>query len=384
MKAIINGKIITENSILVNKVLLFDEKILSFESIENFEKLKETCEEIIDAHENYISPGFIDVHIHGSAGYDVMDGTPESLSGISSSIVKNGVTAFLATTMTMSEEKIYKALDNIRFTMNHEIKGAIVLGAHLEGPFINKEHKGAQPENFILKPNYKFIENYIDVLKLITLAPEMDENFEFIKEIKEKTNIILSIGHSHANYEEAMDSINHGISHATHTFNAMTPLNHRKPGIVGAIFNSDIYSEVIADGIHLHPALFKIIKKIKGDDKIILITDCMRAGGLPDGFSELGGQKIVVKDNSARLEDGTLAGSILNLNKGVKNFMDYTDMKIWESIKLVSLNPATELGLDNSRGSLAEGKLADIVILDNEFNIKQTIVQGKTVYNILL
>ncbi|MEK6264674.1 MAG: N-acetylglucosamine-6-phosphate deacetylase [Clostridium sp.] len=378
MKIIINGKILIKNDVVYGKSLMFDEKIIEFVEAENLEKLLPRCEEIIDANGNFVSPGFIDMHVHGSGGYDVMDGTAQALSVISSVLAHNGVTGFLPTTMTMSEEKIYAALDNIRLHMKKEINGSKILGAHMEGPFINKKYKGAQKEDFIIKPNFKFVEDYIDVIKLITLAPEEDDNFDFIKETVKRTNIILSIGHSNAEYEETMDAINCGISHATHTFNAMTPLNHRKPGIVGAILNSDIYCELIADGIHVHPAIFNILKKVKGTDKIILITDSMRAGCLRDGVSELGGQKVIVKNNSARLENGTLAGSILKLNEGVKNFMDNSNIDICEAINLVSINPARELGLDKVKGSLEVGKYADIVILDSNFNVHQTIVVGNT------
>jgi len=383
MKAIINGKIIKENSIIEGKVLLFEEKIMEFVDKEAFEILGASCEEIIDAKGYFVSPGFIDMHIHGSGGFDVMDGNGNAIDKISSAVVKNGVTGFLPTTMTMSKEKIYQALDSVRLAMKSEVKGAKVLGAHMEGPFINKKYKGAQPEKSIIAPNYSFIESYVDVIKLITLAPEMDENFEFIKEVKQKTNIILSIGHSNADYEQALGAVKQGITHATHTFNAMTPLNHRKPGVVGAAFNSDIYCEVIADLIHIHPAIFKTLIKIKGKGRLILITDSMRAGCLKDGISELGGQKVIVKDNAARLEDGTLAGSILKLNKGIKNFMDNTDMNICEAISLVSINPARELLIDKTKGSLDPGKFADIVILDDAFNIKQTIVEGKTFYKLM-
>lgn len=382
MKAIINGKIITEEKVLENKILVFNERILEFKEQKNSEYLFETFEEIIDAKGNYVSPGFIDMHIHGSGGHDVMDGTQESLSAISSVITRNGVTGFLPTTMTMSTEKIYNALDNIRYCMGKEIQGAKILGVHMEGPFINKKYKGAQAEDFIIQPNFSFIEKYVDIIKIITLAPEVDEDNNFIKETKRKTDIILSIGHSNAEYNEAMEAIANGISHATHTFNAMTPLNHRKPGIVGAVFNSEIYCELIADKIHVHPALFKTLEKIKGKNKIILVTDSMRAGCLRDGISELGGQKVFVKDGSARLEDGTLAGSILNLNKGIKNFMDNTGMEICEVVKLASLNPSKELGIEGETGSLELGKYADIAILDENFNVLQTIVEGKTVFKI--
>lgn len=186
MKAIINGRIITENEVLENKVLLYNDKILEFREQQTPELLLKTCEEVIDVKGNYVSPGFIDMHIHGAGGHDVMDGTVESLAAISSTVAKNGVTGFLPTTMTMSKKKIYAALDNISCLMGKETQGAKILGAHVEGPFINKKYKGAQPEECIIEPNFSFIEKYINIIKIITLAPEMDENFNFIKEVKEK------------------------------------------------------------------------------------------------------------------------------------------------------------------------------------------------------
>lgn len=384
MTAIINGKIIIPNNVLTKKVVIFDERIKSIIDEGDFRE-QINCRqisniEIIDAKENYVSPGFIDIHIHGSGGYDTMDAEVEAIKGISEVIVKNGVTSFLPTTMTMDRERIYKALNNIRYCKKLNFQGARILGAHLEGPFINEKYKGAQKEDYIIKPEYNFIEKFKDIIKIVTLAPEKDVNLSFVRQIKEKTNINLSIGHSNATYEEAMESINMGINSATHTFNAMTPFNHRKPGIVGAIFNSDIYSEIIADTVHVHPEIFQTLVKIKGIEKIILITDSMRAGCLKDGISELGGQKVIVKNNSARLEDGTLAGSILTLNKAVKNYMQYTDINIYESVNMASLNPAKYLKIDNKTGSIEVGKDADMTIFDNDFCVKQTIINGKTVY----
>lgn len=383
MKLIINGRIITENGVINNKSLLFEKKIIDI--LDN-DKIYEfidsnSCLQIIDAEENFVSPGFIDVHIHGAGGFDTMDGTVEALKTISSTICKKGVTSFLPTTMTMSKEKIYTALNSIKEAITLNLEGAKILGAHLEGPFINESYKGAQKKDHIIKPCYEFIEDYTDIIKLITFAPETDENLHFAKKVKETSDIVLSIGHSNASYEEAMEAINCGVSHSTHIFNAMSPFNHRNPGVVGAIFNSNISCELIADKIHVHPEVFNTLTKIKGNDKIILITDSIRAGCLKCSISELGGQKVIVDDTSARLEDGTLAGSILTLDKAVKNFMESTKLPIYEVIKMVTLNPSKNLNI-KERGTLEKGKYADIVIFDEDINIKHTIVEGKTVFKI--
>jgi len=377
MKAIINGKIITKEKILENKVLLFNEKINKIVDSENF---NEDNVEIIDAKGNYVSPGFIDVHIHGSKGKDAMDGEVESLEVISKFVCSKGVTAFLPTTMTMSKEKIYKAIDTIKEAARKKLPGAAVIGAHVEGPFINEKYKGAQRSDYILKPSYDFIKQYKDIIKIITMAPEKDENFNFIKEVKKNTDIVLSIGHSDATYEQAEEAIKLGVNHITHTFNVMSPLHHRKPGVVGAAFNSDAFCEIIADKIHTHPSIFNILLKIKGKEKVILITDCMRAGGLKDGVSELGGQKVFVKDNSARLESGALAGSILTLNKAIKNIYENTNLTLNEAVNLATINPAKSINIYDKKGSLEEGKDADITVFNDKFEIIKTIVAGKTVY----
>lgn len=384
MRAIVNGKIITKSRLLKDKVILFDDKIEKILDKREFHKLinENTNDsiQIADAQGMYVSPGFIDIHIHGAGGSDTMDGTLEALEVISKTIAKSGVTAFLPTTMTMSKEKIYKALDNIKEAVSKDFKGAKVLGAHMEGPFINEKYKGAQKGDYILNPSYDFIKGYEDDIKIITLAPEKDENLSFIKTVKEKTDIALSIGHSDASYEQAMTAIENGITQSTHTFNGMTPLHHRKPGIIGAAFNSNIFCELIADTIHVHPAVINILVNVKGKEKVILITDSMRAGGMKDGISELGGQKVIVKDGSARLEDGTLAGSVLTLNKAVKNVFNNTNLNICEAVDMVSLNPAKSINIDSKKGSIEIGKDADIVIFDENFDVKHTIVSGKTVF----
>lgn len=383
MKCIKNGKIILENEILDNKVLVFNDKIVDILDKEKFEAqgLSSTMEEVIDAEGRYVSPGFIDIHIHGSGGKDTMDADLSGLKTISETIAKNGVTSFLPTTMTMDKEQIYKALDTIRTAMNENINGARVLGAHMEGPFICEKYKGAQKKDYILKPDFQFIKDYTDVIKIITMAPEEDSEFKFIKEVKNNSDIVLSMGHTNADYETAMEAVRCGISHATHTFNAMTPLQHRNPGVVGAVLRSNVSFEIIADTIHTHPAIFQIMLNAKGKNKLILITDSMRAGCMKPGNWELGGQKVIVDDNSARLTDGTLAGSILTLNKAIFNILKNTDLKIYEAVALATLNPAKQLKIDKAKGSIAIGKDADLAIFDENLKVNTTISEGKTIYS---
>ena len=261
-----------------------------------------------------------------------------------------------------------------------KLLGASVIGAHLEGPFISEKYRGAQKSDYIIKPSYDFIERYKDIIKIITMAPEEDDEFNFIKKVKESTDIVLSIGHSDATYEEAIEAIRCGVNHITHLFSAMSPLNHRKPRVVGAAFNSDAACQVIADKIHIHPQIFSMLLKIKGKEKVILITDCMRAGGLEDGVSELGGQMVFVKDNSARLRDGTLAGSILTLNKAIKNIYENTNLALNEAVNLATINPARSIRIDDRKGSLENGKDADITIFNDELEVVETIVGGRIVY----
>lgn len=375
MKAIINGKIITRSGVLENKVLVFNETIQQIQ-----EEVPTDCH-VIDSKGMYIAPGLIDVHVHGSCGADTMDQTKEAIEVISAGISKNGVTSFLPTTMTMSQEDIYGALEVIRLCMNQPLNGAKVLGAHMEGPFINAIYKGAQLDKYIIKPSYQLIENYTDVIKLVSYAPEMDENYSFTKEVKEKTDITLSIGHTNATYNQAKEAFNCGCSHVTHLFNAMTSLNHREPGVVGAALTSDVFTELIADTIHVNQQLFQFVLDNKGKHKMVLITDSMRAGCMKDGVYDLGGQAVFVKDGAARLESGNLAGSVLMLNKAVYNFFKNTDLTIDEAIHMASLNPATSIGIANCKGSLEIGKDADISIFDEEMNCYLTIVEGREVYN---
>lgn len=381
-KCIKNGKLILENGILENKILVFNEKIVDILDEYEFEKqgLSEKIDVTIDAQGNFVSPGLIDIHIHGSGGKDTMDGDTAAIKTISETLAHNGVTSFLPTTMTMSKECIYKAFDSIRLFMKEQTTGSKVLGAHMEGPFINEKYKGAQNKNYIIKPSFELIKDYLDVIKIITIAPEVDNNFEFIKKVKNNSQIVISMGHTNADYETAMKAVVSGVTHATHTFNAMSPLQHRNLGVVGAVLRSNVDFEIIADNVHLQPDLYQIMLNAKGKDKMVLITDSIRAGCMEDGIWELGGQKLIVKNNSARLEDGTLAGSILTLNKAVSNIIENTNLKLYEAIALASLNPARTIGIDKSKGSIRIGKDADLAIFDENLNASMTISEGKIIY----
>lgn len=374
MKCIVNGKILLENQILENKVLVFDKKIIDIAN-----EVPQNCE-VIDAQGKFISPGLIDIHIHGNLGKDTMDATDDAIQTIAKSVSRYGVTAFLPTTMTMDQESVHNALEVVKKAMKVKNEGAKVIGAHLEGPFINEDYKGAQNEKFIIDASYDFIEKYKDVIKVITYAPENDVNFEFTKKIKNETDIVLSIGHSDADYDQAKEAINLGVTNITHMFNAMTGLNHRDPGVVGAALTSDVYCEIIADTIHITKDLFQFILDNKGKEKVVLITDSIEAGGLEDGIYSLGGQKVIVKENQARLENGALAGSVMTLNRMVNNILNNTNLKVNEAVKLASLNPARSLRIDNNKGSIELGKDADIAIFDENLDCHMTISEGKIIY----
>jgi len=371
MQAIINAKFLVDDDILENKVLLFDTNIIGFAD----EVPEQT--EVLDAKGAYVSAGFIDLHIHGSGGADVMDATPEALETLSSTLLQTGTTSFLATTMTMSTSDIDNALHNIQ-THASEVSGANILGIHLEGPFINVLKHGAQDKEYVQKANFELIENYMNEVKMITLAPEMPGAEDFVKRLtKEYPHIILSIGHSDASYEESKESFSWGISHATHLFNAMNAYHHREPGIVGAVFDSDVTCDIIPDMVHTHLSALELVHKVK-KEKLMLITDAMRAGCMVCGTYDLGGRKVLVSEGKAVLEDGTLAGSVLKMNKALYNMKVHTTMTLPELINAVTKIPAQKLAV--KKGELKTGYNADIVIFDEDFSIITTIVMGEVKY----
>lgn len=379
LQYITNGTILLPNEAVLGRSLVVDTE--SGRIVGLADTVPEGAE-CIDATGLYVAPGLIDLHIHGYLGADASDADPEGLRKMAQGIAKNGVTSFLPTTMTLSEDALLAAFDAVRAVMNESRAwdGAEILGVHAEGPFINPKKKGAQDGQCIRTPSAAFVLKNADVIRLLTLAPEMDADHACIKELARDGRILLSMGHTDASFEEAMRAIEDGVCHATHLFNAMSPLAHREPGVVGAALASGVVSaELIADTLHVHTGLFSLVAKAKGE-KLILITDCTRAGGMPDGEYTLGGQSIFLRDGACRLADGTLAGSVLKLDRAVWNMHIHAGIPLYEAVRMASLNPASAIGMADRLGSLEEGKDADLILADASFGVVRTIKRGRTVY----
>ena len=384
MKAILNARLIVPDSkgdfqVLEHMAVVYDETIADILSMEEFRAIA-GVDEVFDAAGTYGAPGFINIHIHGCMGKDTMDADDEVLPAMSRCQAETGVTAFLPTTMTYDFPKIYRSLEQIKAGMQQS-DGAAVLGCHMEGPFISEAHKGAQAAIHIMKADWTKIAPYQDVVRIITLAPEeLEGDYSFVEQCQ-AAGIIVSIGHSSADYETAMEAVTkHGVKHITHLFNAMTGMHHRKPGVVGAALDTDANCELIVDNVHVHPAVQRLVYHAKQGRHIILITDSMRACGLGDGESELGGQKVWVKGTLATLEDGTIAGSVLRMNRGIQIFRENTGAPLAKVVEMVTRTPAEELGIYGRQGSIERGKQADFAIFDDAMQIAATIVKGKRVY----
>lgn len=340
--------------------------------------------EVIDAEGLYLSPGFIDVHIHGAGGCDTMDGTVESINTIAKTIVQHGTTSFTPTTMTVAAEDIRKSMEVIKKLKEEGTEGANVLGAHLEGPFISPKAIGAQNPNFLLAPsveNYnKIVGDYSDAVVSITMAPEVEGAKELIKYLSDN-GVTVSMGHTKATYDEAIEGIKCGACHSTHLYNAMTPFTHREPGVVGATFDTDITTETISDGIHISYPALRTAYKQKGTDKVLLVSDAMEACGMPDGQYSLGGQDVIVKNGAARLLDGTLAGSVLTLDKAVKNIYNNSNYPLNEVVRMATYNGAKNCHVEDHKGLIKEGYDADLILFNEDIEIQKVFVNGKEVYN---
>lgn len=371
-KSITNAKIYTGESVIEKGYLRFDQSIQEVNTMDHFEA--EAEEEVIDVMGAVVVPGFIDIHSHGGYGSDNMDGDPEVINEMIYKMLREGITSYFPTTMTQSDENIEKALAGIAKAKE---SNSMIQGIHLEGPFISPEYKGAQPDTFMRKADAATMKHWNEIsggnIRLVTYAPELGDVSAF-ENYCEENDIILSAGHTGATYEELEES---KATHITHLFNGQLGLHHREIGAAGyGLIEDDVYTELIVDGFHITPAMVRLVYKIKGPERIELITDAMRAKGAPEGESELGGQKVFVKDKQARLESGSLAGSVLNYNDAFKNMIAFSGCSIEDAVKMSSVNQAREFNLEK-KGLLKAGNDADILVLNKELNVNKTIQGGK-------
>lgn len=319
-----------------------------------------------------VVPGFVDVHIHGCAGADTCDATREALEAMAAFLLAHGVTSFCPTTMTTSRETIQAALLAAKNMMDHPMEGgARVVGVNMEGPFIAKERKGAQKEEDILPPDFPLFQQFYEesggIVRLVDVAPEQPGGLEFVEKASQLCTV--SIAHTTADYDQAKAAFDKGVTHATHLFNAMSGLHHRKPGVVGAVFDdSRVRGELICDGFHIHPAVLRAAFRLLGD-RALIVSDSMRANGMPEGEAfDLGGQMVTVHQGKALLPDGTIAGSVTNLHQEIKNLVSF-GVPFEQAVKAATLLPARAIGLDGEIGSIAPGKRADLVVLDENLDI---------------
>ncbi|MBM6615577.1 N-acetylglucosamine-6-phosphate deacetylase [Desemzia sp. RIT804] len=374
-KVFVNGIVFTGEAKFDNGFVRFSKEILAVGNMEDF--VQKPDDELIDISGEIIVPGFIDVHSHGGYGSDNMDADPEKINAMIQQMHQEGITSYFPTTMTQSYENIEASLKGIAIAAE---TNPVIQGIHVEGPFISAVFKGAQPEEYIRIPDAETMKKWDEIsggrIRLVTYAPETSDASEFEKTCQEN-DIVLSAGHTNATREQMKQA---KAKHITHLYNAQRGLHHREPGVTGhAFLDEDTYVEVIADGYHIHPEMVKMAYMMKGPDRIEIITDAMRAKGMPDGESELGGQKVIVKDKQARLESGNLAGSVLEFQDAFKNIMEFTGCGIEDAVKMSSVNQAREFNL-TQKGIISAGKDADMVVFDQDFNVQQTISYGKVVY----
>ena len=373
----------TEEIIPGADLLIADDRIMEINRAGNIPKKR--CNEVIDLKGKfYAAPGFIDIHVHGAAGREINEGIPEAWKEISQFKLSCGTTGYLATILTSSRERTAELCRKLAGFLAGNSPAANMLGVHCEGPFINPEQKGAQNEEYIRRPSLPEVKNWQEILgeylKIVSLAPELEGALEIINYADEQ-DIITAAAHTGADYERMQQVYEAGLELGAHFFNGMKEFHHRNPGVIGAFLERKSRPvEIIADGVHLHPATVNMVIQNKGCENVIAVTDAMRGAGIEDGQYELGGVEISVQQGVARCQDGSLAGSTLTMNQALKNIIKFTGIDLPSACRLLSTNPAELLNLTD-RGRLAAGKKADIVLLDEDLNVKTTIISGEIVYD---
>jgi len=378
---IINAQIIAEDEIIERGWLsAVDGKIIAYAA---GDPPANSDQQVIDANGRIVVPGYIDVHVHGGDGVEAMDATPEALHKLSAFYAQHGVTSFLPTTWTANHAAILAALQAIKTQVGQVLPGADILGAHVEGPYISEKKPGAQFPELIRRADEREARELLEtgVIKLLALAPEYTENHWLIRACVEQ-GITVSAAHTDATYADMVDAVAQGVTQTTHTFNAMRGLHHREPGTVGASLSLDqLRCEIIPDGIHVHPAMVKLLYETKGADSTLIITDGVRGAGLPEGATyEQDGRTVSIVGGSARLEDATLAGSALTMDAAMRHFVTFVERPLIAVWRCASLTPARAIGMDDRKGSIKVGKDADLLLLDADLNVIMTIVGGRIVY----
>lgn len=374
-----NAKVYKEDGRFVIEDIAIDGEVFA-DAAKTQAKAANTREEILNADGWMAIPGLTDIHFHGCVNHDLCDGTIEAIAAIAKYELKNGITSICPATMTMPESILMQIAQAT--AAYHNPNGADLVGINMEGPFISREKKGAQNEKYIMPPNitlYRKLQEITNgMIKLVDIAPEEPEALEFIREVKD--DAVISIAHTTADYETARKAIKAGASHITHLYNAMPPYTHRAPGVVGAASDSrDCRVELICDGVHIHPAVVRNTFRIFGEDRVVLISDSMRATGLGDGESSLGGQRVFVKGKKATLEDGTVAGSVSNLMDCLRVCVKEMDVPLSQAIRSAAVNSAKAIGIYDRYGSITPGKYANMVLLDEGLNIKGVIMKGRLI-----
>ncbi len=376
---IVNGKVFLDGS--------FQEKTIGVEGgcirILPKDADLEGGAKVYDAEGKKVVPGFLDIHTHGAVGVDVNAATAEELGKIGHFMATQGTTSWLCSVLTDTKEQTLWCIDEFKKHKKMESDGADLLGIHLEGPFLAKEFKGAMPEHLLRDADVELLKEYQKAaegnIRYLTVSPEIEGIVDAIPAIRD-LGIVVAIGHSGADYDTSMKAIENGAASCTHIFNAMKLLHQHFPAIMGAAMESDIYCEAICDGRHLHPGVVRLLIKTKGLDRVVAITDSIMAAGLPDGNYKLGVNDVVVVDGDAKLaSNGVRAGSTLTTGQALKNIMKFTGRPIEEVLQLLTVNPAKLIGVFDKKGSIADGKDADLVILDEENNVADTFVRGKQV-----